>query len=137
MADGLLTAQRADGSLPGKLSSDWSAAVPWVCLTGTVQIAQCWLILYLETGEQRYRDAGFAANGFVRLLVDYRGPEDIRGGIKGSFPVDGDYGRFEYLNWAAKFFIDSNQAEADIRMADIRMADIREAASDSDIRRGA
>jgi hypothetical protein len=25
--------------------------------------------------------------------------------------VDGDYGTFEYLNWAAKFFIDSNELE--------------------------
>ncbi len=39
------------------------------------------------------------------------GPKETRGGVKGSFPVDGDYGTFEYLNWAAKFFIDSNELE--------------------------
>jgi hypothetical protein len=31
----------------------------------------------------------------------------LRGGIKGSFPFDGDYGRFEVLNWATKFFVDA------------------------------
>ena len=31
----------------------------------------------------------------------------LRGGIKGSYPVDGEYGRFEVLNWATKFFIDA------------------------------
>ncbi len=113
LADGLLTAQRPDGSLPGRLGSDWSADARWVCLTGNVQIAHCWLILYRETGEPTYRDAAFAANRFVRRTVAYDGADGIRGGVKGSFPIDGDYGRFEYLNWAAKFFIDSNQAEAD------------------------
>lgn len=115
LADGLLTAQRPEGRLPGRLWPDWSAGVSWACLTGSVQIAHCWLILYFETGEERYRDAGCAANAFVRRCVSYDGSDDIRGGVKGSFPVDSDYGRFEYLNWAAKFFIDSNQAEMDIR----------------------
>ena len=63
----------------------------------------------------RYREAGFAANKFVRRSISYDGPDGVRGGVKGSFPIEGDYGRFEYLNWAAKFFIDSNQAEADLR----------------------
>ena len=36
---------------------------------------------------------------------------DIVGGVKGAFPVSGDYGRYEYLNWAAKFSIDANGYE--------------------------
>jgi hypothetical protein len=39
------------------------------------------------------------------------GEADIRGGVKGSFPVSGDYNPYEYLNWAAKFFIDSHLLE--------------------------
>jgi hypothetical protein len=31
----------------------------------------------------------------------------IRGGIKGSQPIWGEYGEYEYLNWAAKFFADA------------------------------
>lgn len=115
LADGLLGAQRRDGGLPGRLRPDWSAAVSWACLTGVAQVAHSWLILHRETGEARYREAGLAANNFVRRSARCDGPEETRGGVKGSFPVDGDYGRFEYLNWAAKFFVDSNQAEADLR----------------------
>ena len=40
---------------------DWEAAVPWACLTGSMQIAHCWLILYEITSDARYRDAAFAA----------------------------------------------------------------------------
>ena len=37
------------------------------------------------------------------------GPADeaARGGIAGSSPIWGDYSRFEYPNWAAKFFADA------------------------------
>lgn len=114
-ADGLLTALGADGHLPGRLDSDWQPAVPWVCLTGTVQNASCWLMLYQMTGQVRYRDAGFLANRFVRRTVRVDGPDETRGAVKGALPVYGDYGRFEYLNWAAKFFVDANRLEREVR----------------------
>ncbi|MBM3490452.1 MAG: hypothetical protein FJX68_08375 [Alphaproteobacteria bacterium] len=114
-ARGLLTALADDGRLPGRLDAGWRAAVPWVCLTGSVQIAHSWLLLHEATGDPAYRDAARRANAYVRRRVRLAGSPDQVGGIKGSFPVDGDYGRFEYLNWAAKFFIDANRAEA--RMA--------------------
>jgi hypothetical protein len=31
----------------------------------------------------------------------------VKGGIAGSSPIWGDYSRFEYPNWAAKFFADA------------------------------
>jgi hypothetical protein len=114
-ADGLLKAVRSDGSLPGLLAPDWSSAADWVCLTGMAQIAHCWLVLFQETSEARYRDAAFAANQYVRCTVLIDGPADTRGGVKGSFPIDGAYGRYEYLNWAAKFLIDSLVLERDVR----------------------
>ena len=58
-ADGVLTAMRSDGFLPGLLAADWSGAADWACLTGSVQIAYCWLMLFQETSEPRYRDAAF------------------------------------------------------------------------------
>jgi hypothetical protein len=27
--------------------------------------------------------------------------------MKGASPFDGDYGRYEILNWAAKFYVDA------------------------------
>jgi hypothetical protein len=114
-ANGLLTALRGDGSLPGRLYPDWRGAVRWVCLTGSMQVALCWLILYEETGEVRYRDAAYAANGYVRRTVNVEGPLETRGAVKGSFPVNGGYGAYRYLNWACKFFVDSNMLERSVR----------------------
>jgi hypothetical protein len=114
LGDGLLSALQADGSLPGRLRDDWTAAVPWVCLTGNVQIAHCWLMLFKATGESRYLDAGRAANAYVRRTIALDGPRETRGGVRGSYPVDGGYGSFEYLNWAAKFSIDSQTLEAEL-----------------------
>jgi hypothetical protein len=117
-ADGLLGALRAGGYLPGRLRSDWSASVDWVCLTGAAQVATCWMLLFQCTQDTRYRDAAYAANQYVRRSVRSTGPIETLGGVKGSFPVDGDYGRFEYLNWAAKFLADSLMLEMDIRNAE-------------------
>jgi hypothetical protein len=116
-AEGLLGAIRPDGYLAGRLDRNWRPTVTWNCLTGLVQVASCLLILFQMTGDLRYRDAAFAANRFVRRTVKVDGPDDIRGGVKGTFPVSGDYCRFEYVNWAAKFFIDSNRLERKIRTA--------------------
>lgn len=117
-ADGLLTALDPDGFLPGRLQADWTGAVPWACLTGTVQIASCWLLLYLETRNPDYLDAARRANRYVRRTVRLDGPPAIRGGIKGSFPISGEYGSYQYLNWAAKFFVDSNLLEAEVLSAE-------------------
>lgn len=114
-ADSLLTVLRSDGSLPGRLDANWSGTVSWSCLTGNVQIAACWLLLFEYTGEKRYRDAAFAANKFVRRTVKLDGSPETRGSVKGSFPVDGDYCAYEYPNWAAKFLIDSLLIEEALR----------------------
>jgi hypothetical protein len=110
-ADGLNGAQRADGALAGRLRADWTAVVPWACLTGISQIAESWFYLFEVTGDPRYLEAGRKANAFVRRTVRVDGAPDARGGVKGSFPVDGAYGSYEFLNWAAKFTIDANWAE--------------------------
>ena len=34
----------------------------------------------------------------------------VRGGVKGSHPVDGGYMTYRYPNWAAKFFMDAAMA---------------------------
>lgn len=112
-ADGLMTVQHPDGSVAGRLTADWRPAEAWVCLTGLSQVAECWWLLSQFVGEAGYAAAAEKANGFVRRTMDLAGPEAKRGGIKGSFPIDGDYGMYQYLNWAAKFTIDANLAEAE------------------------
>lgn len=114
-ADGLLMAIREDGFLPGRLNLDWGGTVPWACLTGTVQIAHCWLMLYQFAGDVRHRDAAYAANRYVRQTMKIDGAPETRGAIKGSFPIYGKYCSYEYLSWAGKFFIDSNMLEKAVR----------------------
>jgi hypothetical protein len=114
-ADGLLSTLHADGSMPGRLGPDWQGAVRWTCLTGNVQIAYCWLMLHQETGDPRYLDAATAANRFVRRTQRPDGPDGLRGAIKGSLPVSGGYCTDQCPNWAAKFFIDSQLLEQEVR----------------------
>jgi len=117
-ADGILSAMRDDGFLPGQLDGAWRGTVSWSCLTGTAQIAHCLLLVYEFTGDGRYRDAGFTANRFVRRTVRTEGAAGIRGGVKGSFPVDGGYASYQYLSWANKFLIDSNLLELTLKSSD-------------------
>ncbi len=113
-ADALLGLVSSEGELPGRLNSKWLGAVDWVCLTGSAQIAHCFLMLYEDMGDQRYLDAACALNKYVRRSVLVEGDTDVVGGVKGSFPIYGAYAPYRYLNWAAKFTIDSNLLEREI-----------------------
>lgn len=112
-ADSLLKVIERDGRIGGQLDRDCKPTVDWVCLTGSVQIASCWFLLNSITGKAEYLEAAKWANRYVRRTVHLSGDPDIVGGVRGAFPVNGDYGRFEYLNWAAKFCIDSQLMELD------------------------
>jgi hypothetical protein len=112
-ADGMLSALGEEGFLPGRLGPDWKGTVAWACLTGTAQVAACWFMLHGFTRDGRYREAAHSATRYVRRTQKLDGSVEARGGIKGSFPVDGAYGSYEYPNWACKFFIDANMMELD------------------------
>ena len=108
---GVASAVTGDGYLPGRLGPHFEPGADYACLTGSAQNAHCLFLLYQLTGERRLLDAGRRLNRYVRRAVAIGGPAHIRGGVKGSFPVDGDYGTWSYLNWAAKFCIDANLLE--------------------------
>ncbi len=110
-AEGVLGALRPDGFLPGRLDRQWRGVATWSCLTGTEQIAICWLLLYRQTRDARFCDAAMAANRYVRQTVNLEGALETRGAVKGSFPVSGEYERFQYPSWACKFFIDAHSLE--------------------------
>ena len=73
--------------------------------------AACWLLLHADTGDDGYLESARAANRFVRRTLRLEGSAGLRGGVKGSFPVDGAYARYQLPNWAAKFMIDANRLE--------------------------
>ena len=116
-ADAIAAATTTDGFLPGRLDRHWRGNASWVCLAGSAQIAHCWLLLYQETGDVRLRDAAFAVNSYVRRTIRTDGPDNVRGAVKGSFPVHGPYYPYAYPNWAAKFVLDANIMEQAIRTA--------------------
>lgn len=110
-ANGLLPAVRADGYLSGRLDGTWRAAADWVCLTGSAQIAHSLFILAGVYERSDLAEKAATLNHYVRRTVALSGDEDVVGGVKGSFPVHGAYGRFQLLNWAAKFLVDSCREE--------------------------
>lgn len=110
-ADGLMGALEPSGRLPGRLNEQWQPAADWVCLTGTAQVAESLFLLSDPAKRDDYKRAAMSANAFVRRTMVTEGPPEIRGAVKGSFPIDGWYGKWQYLNWACKFMIDANRAE--------------------------
>lgn len=107
-ADALLPLQRNDGGLAGRFDSDWRQAAGFSCLTGDAQTAIAWFRLFEVTGERRYLEAALRLNRFVAATQDLGATDPgVRGGIKGSHPIWGEYAPYEYLNWAAKFFADA------------------------------
>lgn len=110
-AEKMLGAIGPGGYLAGRLDDAWRPGCESVCLTGSSQIASCYFLMAQMTGDARYADAAKRLNSYVRKTVSLDGPDSVRGGVKGSFPVNGDYAPFEYINWACKFTIDANVHE--------------------------
>lgn len=107
-ADAEIALMRSDGFLPGRQDSNFRAASSWCCLTGTAQTSIVWSVLSGLTGDKHYRDAACLANRYLMSCHDIRNPDArLRGGVPGSWPSYGDYGRLQILNWATKFFADA------------------------------
>jgi hypothetical protein len=67
-----------------------------------------WTRLAQVTGNNSFRDHARSGLAYLKTTqkLDAKDPV-VRGGIAGSSPIWGDYSRFEYPNWAAKFFADA------------------------------
>ena len=103
-----------NGRMPGRFARGWRPAVDWACLTGMAQMSIVWRRL-----QELPADVP-AAQSAACLVASQRVNEflcrsqdrcsqnpGLRGGIRGSYPVDGAYGRYRVLNWATKYFIDA------------------------------
>jgi hypothetical protein len=107
-AAGLVQTIRDDGWMPGRYREGWEPAADWSCLTGQAQMANIWLRLFMITGDRRWLEPVAPVLSFLRATQNLATrTEGIHGGIQGSFPVWGEYGRYELLNWATKFFVDA------------------------------
>lgn len=112
MAKAVARVQREDGALPAYLTPDWRGKTKWTCVTGNSQMAINWFRLAREMDEPSLIQHGVAANRYNMSLQDLTTNDvNIRGAIKGSNPIDGDYMTWRFPNWAAKFFMDGLMLE--------------------------
>lgn len=107
-ARGIMGMQREDGWLAGTYGDGWTPEASYACVTGVAQMALCWLRLAQITGDDAYRHAARRAIAYVKRTQRLDDEDTIvRGAIPGSAPIWGAYSRFEFPNWAAKFFADA------------------------------
>ena len=107
-ARALARAQRPDGWLAGTYDERWEPAARYCCLTGVAQMSLNWTRLAQETGSSDLRDSARRAIAFLQARQRLTDSDPaVRGAIAGSYPIWGAYSRFEFPNWAAKFFADA------------------------------
>jgi hypothetical protein len=112
LADALMRAMDDDGYIPGRFNADFSPASNWCCLTGSAQTSWVWSELYKLGAEETYLAAVQRVNRYLMARHDIRNPDPrLRGGVSGSWPVWGDYGRLTILNWATKYLVDALSSE--------------------------
>ncbi len=105
----LLRRFEINGFLPGEFDEKWKSTQDnYSCLTGNAQMAVIWLRLFQVANDGRFLNAALKMNDYLKRLQSLSSRNGgVNGGIKGSHPIWGRYQRFEYPNWAAKFFVDS------------------------------
>ncbi len=115
LADAELRIMGPEGFLPGKQDANLRPAAPWSCLTGSAQTSVVWGDLYRLTGQEKYRLGVQQVNRYLMARHDVRNQDDrLRGGVPGSWPTWGDYGRLSVLSWATKFLVDALLIEQEI-----------------------
>jgi len=115
-ARGVARVQRPDGWLAGTYDDGWRPTASYCCLTGVAQMSLNWTRLAQDGGAEELRDNARRAIAYLKRNQRLDDPDEaVRGGVAGSAPIWGDYSRFEYPNWAAKFFADALMMD----MADI------------------
>lgn len=107
-ADAAIAHVTIDGFLPGQITIDGRADAGYCCLTGNCQFSIVWAKLFNLTKNEHYRDAAVRAMDYVMRHQDiHTGNLNVRGAIKGSFPIWGRYAPLSFPNWPAKFFVDA------------------------------
>lgn len=107
-ADAEIAILQPNGFLPGRQRENFEAGAEWCCLTGSAQTSIVLSEFYALTGDERYRRAAHQINRYLMSCHDIRNPDPrLRGGVPGSWPVWGEYGKFQILNWATKYLTDA------------------------------
>lgn len=94
--------------LPGDFNDRWDSQSGYSCLTGDAQLSILLMRLYELKENERYLNTALKINEYIRStqILNSSNP-GIRGAIKGSDPIWGNYASYSYPSWAVKFFVDS------------------------------
>jgi rhamnogalacturonyl hydrolase YesR len=115
-ARSLMLLIRENGFIPGRINSKFQPAANYACLTGMSQVSIVWAKLFRITQEKEFKQSVSKVNEYLMRHHDISSIKDtVRGGVTGSWPVHGAYGRFMILNWATKFFIDALLEEIELK----------------------
>ncbi len=101
--------------MAGDFNSKWKSSGNYSCLTGNAQIAGVWLKLFQKTDDARFLNAALKLNDYTKSTQNLTSLKNgIKGGVKGSHPINGKYTPYIFPNWAAKFFVDTLMLEEEI-----------------------
>lgn len=99
--------KKEKGRTAGSYDTNWSGDYSYRCVTGILQMSiVCFRLAVLTKNADRYTAASdFLAEGAA--AIPHRDPLTDAYALPGSQPLWGDYMRFKYPNWAAKFYLDA------------------------------
>jgi len=107
-ARGMANVQRSDGWLAGTYGDNWKETAGYCCLTGVAQMSLNWMRLSQDCNAPELKASAQKAIRYLKSQQSLNNKDEaVRGAIAGSTPIWGDYSRFEFPNWAAKFFADA------------------------------
>lgn len=100
--------------LPAFTSDDWTSFKDLygvrssLCLTGYSQIAIVFFKIYKHDNDLRFLSAALKINDIVSAIGNYRSlNKGISFGLAGSYPVNGNYQPYKFVNWSAKYHAES------------------------------
>ena len=97
-----------NGFLSSRYREDWSYGNnKSSCLVGNAQIVLTMLKLYKITKDKDLLNKSLKILFFSQKSLKLNESEfSNKGGVYGSFPINGDYQPFEEINWGAKYYVD-------------------------------
>ena len=107
-AHALLTYYKKNRFMPATFDDRWESKDTYTCLTGNAQIVLNWFAMYKRTKNMQYLTAGRSLLDSVKQTVSLnKFDKNTYGAVPGAYPTYGGYSRWNFPNWATKFFIDA------------------------------
>jgi len=103
----ILKNMEKNGRIPARLDNHWQPAASYACLTGIAQIAITSLKIFEYTKHERYYNKAYQAKEYLKACQNNMDNTPVaKGALWGSWPICGDYGKYQALNWPPKFMAD-------------------------------